>query len=613
MRSAFYNMGLLLLLVSVAPQAVAQMPVQDEKGAEGSTADSAPGIPYDVKIEGANSSITSLLRRLSILIGDKDKVPRSYGMLYARIEQDIKAFDRALRSEGYYDSQVTRQIDSSKNRTQITLRVFPGPRYMIESVDVAFIGVQPDEEIQDQVRTIIHANDDKPARAADIVNVEDHILLALPRMGHPLVRMLDRRVVIDHDSDTARITYRIDAGPAITFGQIRFTGAIRTKEDYLARLVPWERGDPYDQSLVEQFRQTLIATRLFGSVRIGFAEQAASLREKGGARAPDLLFDLTEASQRSISFGAGYSTGEGFGAGTIWEHDNLFGAQERLTVSLTAAEIRQALTAELRKPNFLRRDQALTFGAGAIREDTDAFESLELTGRAGLERVIGRYWHFGAAIEAGFTDVREGGERRTFLLWALPLSAAYDKRDDLLDPTRGLYVRASVTPHLAEQSGFFSFYKSEMAVSTYQALDRNADTVLAARLAFGSIQGAKTERLPASRRFYAGGGGSVRGFGFQNVGPLDELGDPAGGRSLFEGSFEARFKLSSTIGLVPFVDVGEITQDKLPQFNSLRWGAGLGFRYYTSFAPIRIDIATPINRRPGESRIQFYISIGQNF
>lgn len=82
---------------------------------------------------------------------------------------------------------------------------------------------------------------------------------------------------------------------------------------------------------------------------------------------------------------------------------------------------------------------------------------------------------------------------------------------------------------------------------------------------------------------------------------------------MFEAAFEARFKVSSNIGLVPFVDVGEVTTDTLPRFDSLRWGAGLGFRYYTSFAPIRFDLATPINRRPGESRIQFYISIGQNF
>lgn len=606
-------MGLLLLLASVASPTMAQTPAQNENDSENPAASSEAGIPYDVVIEGANSSVTALLKRLSILIRDQGKIPRSYGMLYARIEQDLKAFDRALRSEGYYDSHITRQIDSTKDKARITLRIFPGPRYMVESVDLAFIGEQPDEAIQDQLRTFVRLDSSKPARAADIVDAEDRIMLALPQLGYPLARTLDRRVVIDHDSDTARITYRINAGPAIEFGPVRFTGANRVKENYLNRLVPWESGDPYDQSLVEQFRRTLIATRLFGSVRIGFAEDVAIMREASGTIAPELLFDLTEASQRSISLGAGYSTGEGFGAGVTWEHDNLFGAQERLTVTLTAAEIRQALTADLRKPNFRRRDQALILGVGVVRDDTDAFESLELGGRAGIERVIGRFWNFGATIEAGFTDVREGDERRTFLLWAMPLSAAFDNRDDLLNPTEGIYVRAAVTPHLAEQSGFFSFYKSEIAASTYHALDNNDDIVLAARVAFGSIQGAKTARLPASRRFYAGGGGSVRGFGFQNVGPFDEFGDPAGGRSLFEGSFEARFKLSSTIGIVPFVDVGEVTDDKLPRFDSLRWGAGLGFRYYTSFAPIRIDLATPINRRPGESRIQFYISIGQNF
>ncbi|GER03893.1 hypothetical protein JCM17846_15750 [Iodidimonas nitroreducens] len=76
---------------------------------------------------------------------------------------------------------------------------------------------------------------------------------------------------------------------------------------------------------------------------------------------------------------------------------------------------------------------------------------------------------------------------------------------------------------------------------------------------------------------------------------------------------EARVKISKNIGIVPFVDVGEVTTSTTPQFEDLRWGAGIGFRYHTSFAPVRIDLATPINRRPGDNRIQLYISLGQSF
>lgn len=461
MRSAFYTVGLFLLTALMLSPATAQTRGDSDNAPESpqeTPEDShATGIAYDVAIEGANSAITSLLRRLSVLVRDKDTVPRSYGMLYARIEQDLKAFDRALRSEGYYDSHITRQIDSHQDTSRITLRVIAGPRYMVESVDLAFIGEQPDEDIQDKLRAHVSLDRNRPARAADIVSVEDRIMLALPNLGHPLARLLDRRVVIDHDSDTARITYRFDAGPAIVFGRVRFSGADRVKDDYLERLAPWERDDPYDQSLVEQFRRTLISTRLFGSVRIGFEDDPDVLRAQDGPIAPDLLFTLTEASQRSISLGAGYSSDEGAGAGVTWEHNNLFGAQERLTLSLTAAEIRQALTADFRKPNFRRRDQALTLGIGAIRDDTDAFDNLELNARAGLERLIGRNWHFGVAVEAGFTDVREAGNRRTFLLWALPLSAAFDNRDDLLNPTKGLYMRAQ-SHHIWQNKAVFSAF-----------------------------------------------------------------------------------------------------------------------------------------------------------
>lgn len=364
---------------------------------------------------------------------------------------------------------------------------------------------------------------------------------------------------------------------------------------------------------METFRRTLISSRLFGSVRIQFSDPLADLRTHTEPIAPEMKITVIETDQRTISLGAGFSTSEGFGGDATWEHRNFFGASERLTLTARIAEIEQSLVADIRKPNFLRRDQYLTGRVGAIREDTDAFDSLELNIRAGLDRAIGRYWQFGVATDLSFTDVEENDERRTFLLAALPLSATFDNRDSVLDPTYGLYARLAIAPHLAEQSGFFSFYKTAFDASSYLPLDKDKDILLAARVAVGSIIGAENERLPANRRFFSGGGGSVRGFGFQDVGPLAEDGQPLGGRSLFEASFEARFRIGEDFGVVPFIDVGEVTESTTPRFGDLRWGAGLGFRYYTSFAPIRVDIATPINRRPGDNRIQFYISLGQSF
>ena len=135
---------------------------------------------------------------------------------------------------------------------------------------------------------------------------------------------------------------------------------------------------------------------------------------------------------------------------------------------------------------------------------------------------------------------------------------------------------------------------------------------VAGRVRLGTIQGAARDDIPPSRRLYAGGGGSVRGFAYQKLGPLAPEGDPRGGRSLNEASAEVRYRFGN-FGVVGFVDVGQSYSETMPQFSDLRYGAGIGARYYTNFGPLRIDLATPLDRRPGEGRFNLYVSIGQAF
>jgi translocation and assembly module TamA len=105
----------------------------------------------------------------------------------------------------------------------------------------------------------------------------------------------------------------------------------------------------------------------------------------------------------------------------------------------------------------------------------------------------------------------------------------------------------------------------------------------------------------------------VRGYSYQGIGPTDPNGAPVGGRSLTEFSLEARVKAFGNFGIVPFLDAGNIYTSALPKFTGMRFGTGLGLRYYSNFGPIRIDVGTPINRRPGEPRVAVYVSLGQAF
>ncbi|TIL83813.1 MAG: outer membrane protein assembly factor, partial [Mesorhizobium sp.] len=119
--------------------------------------------------------------------------------------------------------------------------------------------------------------------------------------------------------------------------------------------------------------------------------------------------------------------------------------------------------------------------------------------------------------------------------------------------------------------------------------------------------------VPADRRFYSGGGGSVRGYAYQGIGPKDADGEPIGGLSFFETSFEMRIAITDTIGVVPFVDAGTVSTDQFPDFSGMKVGAGVGLRYTTPFGPLRIDAAVPLNPDPDDPDFGIYAGIGQAF
>jgi translocation and assembly module TamA len=186
----------------------------------------------------------------------------------------------------------------------------------------------------------------------------------------------------------------------------------------------------------------------------------------------------------------------------------------------------------------------------------------------------------------------------------------YDASNDLLNPTRGFRLLARVNPEASLQDGTDFYVRNLIEGSAYHPFGE--DFVLAGRTRLGSIYGIPRDALAPSRRLYAGGGGSVRGFGYQQLGPRDANNVPLGGRSLNEFAIEGRYRFGN-YGIVAFVDAGQVYESEYPRFDGLRFGVGVGGRLYTNFGPLRVDVATPIDRREGESRVTVYMSIGQAF
>ena len=232
------------------------------------------------------------------------------------------------------------------------------------------------------------------------------------------------------------------------------------------------------------------------------------------------------------------------------------------------------------------------------------------------------YISFGGALDYDVTREKDAinlqatpvGENLDLLIATLRAGFALDRSNDPLDPVRGLArLQAEAEPTAITGDRQLVYLKTWAQVSGYLPLERDDATVIAARLKIGDILGGDIPDVPADRRFYAGGGGSVRGYDYQGVGPRLSDNTPEGGISLVETSVELRRRLDNRFGVVGFVDAGSVGMDASPSFDNFSVGAGIGLRYNLGFAPLRVDVATPIDPRKGDPPIQLYLSIGQSF
>lgn len=591
-------------------------PEEDEAAAAGETDtladDDISRISYDTRISGvSNAELRDLLRRASQLVALEDRPPPTLAGLRRRASDDVERLRTALRSEGYYASEVSYSIDTGRDPVRVNIEAEPGEVYTLSEVSISYTqppgeGVEIPREAGD-----IGLEIGMPGRAPPITSAQSALLRQLENNGHPLAEVVQRRATVDHGESTLQVRWRVDPGAFLSFDDWTFTGLDSVEEEHLRKFRTWRSSEPYDQRKVSETRSELMATGLFRTIGV----------ERGEPEDGEVPLDFTfeEREHRSIGFTGRFATSEGPSVTGFWEHRNFLGRNEQLRLSLDLGLVEQEARADFRKPRFLRPDQDLISNTAATRTDIDAFTEESLSTELGLEREISERTSASLAglVQFSRTDDQEG--ERTFVLFGLPARLIRDTRNDILNPVRGTRVQLESTPFVSLGDETEVFLRNSVAGSAFYAFDDAERYVLAGRGLIGSIVGTQTSNIPPSRRFFAGGGGSIRGFNFDEVGPLDEDEDPLGGRSVLEFSTELRIRIGESFGLVPFIDGGNVFDEPFPDIGTseeqqLRFAGGLGFRYFTPIGPVRLDFAFPINRREGvDDRFEFYISLGQAF
>lgn len=578
---------------------------------QGGSADGTAATPirYVTEISGVpEKDVAGLLAETSQLVALQEKPTATLAGLRRRADEDVARLIEALRSKGFYDGSVTPRIDASASPVKVDVKVDIGVLYLLADYRIDYRnGGDRRGLVEDMEDLGLHAG--MPAAAAAVVAAQDKLIQRLAEHGRPLAKVLDRKVTVNHADRTMQVEVSVDAGPLIHFDKAEFRGAKTIDAGYLQKLVPWTAGEVFDQRQVDRLRRRLWGTDLFRTVTVAPPGQPRVDGEM------PVVVEVVERPSRTISVGANYSTDRGPGGDISWEDRNLFGQQENLSLKAASDLVEQSLTADFRKPHYRRFDQTALLNATAKHQDTDAYRESTVKVFAGMERKFDEVWkgRLGPSLDYSILDDNTG--HQTFLIAGLPASVARDTTDNALNPTEGSRLAVVLTPSQGMLERGISFLTQELSGSAYVSVMPEDRAVLAGRFRVASLVGADTADVPASKRIYAGGGGSVRGYGFQSLGPLDSSNDPLGGRSAIEIGFETRLRLTEDFGLVPFVEGGNVFDSAVPQVtDTLQWAAGIGGRYYTRIGPLRLDLAFPINGRSGvDSVFEFYVSLGQAF
>lgn len=586
-------------------------------------------LAYMVQLSPVESpDLASALAASSLLLTQQELPLEQRADLLRRGRRDQERLEKVLRSHGYYDGTVAitiagEPISAPEIRTvladappplDVIIGIEPGALYRLNSISLDWRDGVP-ADLTDPM-AVLGLSEGDPALGADIYRARARLIEVMHARGYPLVEAEEPDAVIDRATQMMDVRYPVTAGGKATLGPVTYTGNDGVETELLERVQPFEPGEPYSPSELAALRSELSALGVFSAVRV---REGEALDAQG--RLP-ITVELSERKRRFIGFGAKFASDEGIGLNAEWGHRNLFGQAEQLTATASVNRIAgdvgtgvdYSVGLGFSKPAFYRGDQRLFSNGAVLKESPDAYDRKAITSELGVERRLNPILSASLAGSLEISEITEEGNRSEYFLVGLPATLKLDSTNDLLDPTSGWRGSVEATPFVdlgLESEPFFRFGGS---LARYFDVLGNGRSIIAGRVGFGATLGEATRALPADKRFFSGGGGSVRGYEFQTLGPLNQSGDPKGGRSLLEAGLELRQRVGENWGGVAFIDSGSAFTTTLPLgAGDLRYAVGVGLRYFTPIGPIRADIAVPIDRKGGEAGFQFYIGLGQAF
>ena len=570
-------------------------------------------IRFDVG--SANSDLRRALVNGSLLAAAQRNDTTSPQELTAAARAEYGRLLGIFYENGYYGAVISIQIDGREasslapldvpdNIETITVRLRPGPVYRFDRL-VAGPRARGTE-------LPLEFAPGEPGGTDAIRDAADAMVEGWRLESHAKAEIAEQRIVARHDDRQIDVRLVVDPGPPLSFGTVRVTGNKDVRSRRIRTISGLEEGDEFDPTEVARAERRLRRTGSFRSVVVNEAETPAS-----DGTLP-LEIAVVEQTPRRLGFGIESSTVEGVRLSAFWLHRNFLGGAERFRVDGEVSGIGGEtggvdydVGVRYERPATPRADVDLfaELGFSSLDEPDYRAETTEFT--LGFTRYATDELIVNFGLGYLYSEVQDSSGTEIFNLITLPLAAELDRRNDPLNPSKGVFYHVEATP-FAGLRGSPSGAQAKIDARGYRTFGTVRPTTAALRLQFGSLIGPDIDEAPPFYLFYSGGGGTVRGQDYQSlaVGSGD---DRTGGLSFAGVSAEARVSFTEAIQLVGFYDWGYVSPETGFADGESHAGAGIGVRYNTGIGPIRFDIAVPVSGDTDASEFYIYVGIGQAF
>ncbi|MFA6502563.1 MAG: BamA/TamA family outer membrane protein, partial [Parachlamydiales bacterium] len=569
-------------------------------------------LEYSVVFFGIGDKNTlDAIEKVSNLIILQKRPPKTSNALRYRANSDIAEIKKILHSLGYYDAEVKVDLEETEKLIKVNVFITPGTRYTIKEINLYSDCIEKKKlEIANVTLNDLDLRVSDPVVTENIISNQDKLLFLLSSNGYPLSKIEKLETKIDLSEKTAYLDFCVQTGPFSKFGNIKISGLKDIDQSVIFKKIKWNKNQTYDVRKIIETQRALLKTNLFSSVAI-LNDQTVDKDDQLG-----INIKLAEALHKYFSPAISYATVDGFGASIAWGNRNFRSRGELLALE---AEVAQRIffgIATYKITDFLKTDQNYVLRLAAQREKIPyVYLAFTYSMINRIDRLISKNLLVSLGFKVEYDEITHSGNNGDFLLLGVPFYLKYSNANNLLNPTKGntFIYYASPYQNVINEADFF--FKQTFTYNIYLPFGKSEIFVLAVRTQLGNMIGSSVFNMPLTKLFLGGSDDDLRGYKYRTVSPLNEKREPIGGKSAIYVSIEPRFKITKTIGLVPFTDLGIVSLKQFPAFEE-KWfkSVGIGVRYYSFFGPIRLDVGFPLDRRKNiDPRYKIYVNIGQTF